>query len=84
MHECAGPNLEFCNATACWVVLIEAVVQDGIGVFLRNQTHPRPGILSHCPVMPAMRLLWMIMTPLGWPVEPLVYMTTARSEGVGL
>ena len=33
--------------------------------------------------MPAMRLLWTIMTPLGLPVEPLVYMMTARSAGLG-
>lgn len=39
---------------------------------------------SHCPVIPAIRLLWMIITPLGRPVEPLVYMITARSEGSGL
>lgn len=38
---------------------------------------------SHWPVIPAMRLLWTIMTPLGRPVEPLVYTTTARSDGLG-
>lgn len=38
---------------------------------------------SHWPVIPPIRLLWTIMTPLGLPVEPLVYMTTARSEGWG-
>lgn len=38
---------------------------------------------SHCPVIPAIRLLWTIMTPLGLPVEPLVYITTARSAGSG-
>lgn len=38
---------------------------------------------SHWPVIPAIRLLWTIMTPLGLPVEPLVYITTARSEGWG-
>lgn len=46
-------------------------------------THPSPGMRSHWPVIPAMRLLWTIMTPLGRPVEPLVYMTTARSDGWG-
>ena len=35
------------------------------------------------PVMPAMMLLWEMMTPLGMPVEPLVYMMTAMSEGRG-
>lgn len=35
------------------------------------------------PVMPAMRLPWEIMTPLGMPVEPLVYMITAMSEVSG-
>lgn len=49
-----------------------------------DYTHPRPGMRSHWPVMPAMRLLWMIITPLGLPVEPLVYITTARSDGWGL
>lgn len=39
---------------------------------------------SHCPDIPAIRLLWTIMTPLGLPVEPLVYMITARSDGSGL
>lgn len=38
---------------------------------------------SHWPVIPAIRLLWAIMTPLGRPVEPLVYITTARSDGWG-
>lgn len=38
---------------------------------------------SHWPVIPAIKLLWIIMTPLGRPVEPLVYMTTARSDGCG-
>lgn len=38
---------------------------------------------SHCPDIPAIRLLWTIMTPLGLPVEPLVYITIARSEGWG-
>lgn len=35
------------------------------------------------PVMPAMRLLWEMVTPLGMPVDPLVYMMTAMSEGNG-
>jgi len=35
------------------------------------------------PVTPASRLLWEISTPLGIPVEPLVYMMTARSDGCG-
>lgn len=46
-------------------------------------THPSPGMRSHWPDIPAMRLLCTIMTPLGRPVEPLVYMTTARSDGWG-
>lgn len=41
------------------------------------------GIRSEIPVMPAIRLLWEMMTPLGMPVEPLVYMMTAMSEGSG-
>lgn len=48
-----------------------------------NYTHPNPGILSHWPAIPPIRLLWMIITPLGLPVEPLVYIITARSEGTG-
>lgn len=43
----------------------------------------RFGIRSAMPVIPAMMLLWEIMTPLGMPVEPLVYMMTAMSEGSG-
>lgn len=43
----------------------------------------RFGIRSAMPVMPAMMLPWEIMTPLGMPVEPLVYMMTAMSEGPG-
>lgn len=38
---------------------------------------------SHWPVIPAIRLLWTMTTPLGLPVEPLVYITTARSDGRG-
>lgn len=41
------------------------------------------GIRSDIPVMPAIRLLWEMMTPLGKPVDPLVYMMTAMSEGEG-
>lgn len=41
------------------------------------------GIRSEIPVMPAIRLLWEMMTPLGMPVDPLVYMMTATSEGNG-
>ena len=48
-----------------------------------HTAYPRPGILWHWPAIPAMRLLWTIMTPLGEPVEPLVYITIARSEGRG-
>lgn len=43
----------------------------------------RLGIRSAIPVIPAMMLLWEIMTPFGTPVDPLVYMTTAMSEGSG-
>lgn len=43
----------------------------------------RLGILSAMPVMPAMTLLWEIMTPFGTPVDPLVYMMTAMSEDSG-
>lgn len=43
----------------------------------------RLGIRSAMPVMPAMMLPWEIITPLGMPVEPLVYMMTAMSEGSG-
>lgn len=50
---------------------------------LLMQTYPSPGMRSHWPVIPAMRLLWTIMTPLGRPVEPLVYISTARSDGLG-
>lgn len=41
------------------------------------------GIRSEIPVMPAIRLLWEMVTPFGMPVEPLVYMMTAMSEGSG-
>lgn len=41
------------------------------------------GIRSEIPVMPAIRLLWEMMTPLGMPVDPLVYMMRATSEGNG-
>lgn len=41
------------------------------------------GIRSEIPVMPAIRLLWEMMTPFGMPVDPLVYMMTATSEGNG-
>lgn len=50
---------------------------------MKTETHPSPGMRSHWPVIPAIRLLWAIMTPLGRPVEPLVYITTARSDGWG-
>lgn len=46
-------------------------------------TYLRLGILSAMPVIPAMMLPWEIMTPLGMPVEPLVYMMTAMSEACG-
>lgn len=46
-------------------------------------TYSRSGMRSAMPVTPAMMLLWEIMTPLGMPVEPLVYMMTAMSEGMG-
>lgn len=48
-----------------------------------KQAYHRLGIRSAIPVMPAMMLLWDIMTPFGIPVDPLVYMTTAMSEGRG-
>ncbi len=48
-----------------------------------NYAYHRLGIRSAIPVMPAMMLLWEIMTPLGMPVDPLVYMMTAMSEGSG-
>lgn len=47
-------------------------------------TYPRLGILLAIPVIEAMMLLWEIMTPFGIPVDPLVYMITAMSEGDGL
>lgn len=48
-----------------------------------GETYFRSGMRSAMPVMPAMMLLWEIMTPLGMPVEPLVYMITAISDGTG-
>lgn len=33
--------------------------------------------------MPAIKLLWEMRTPFGTPVDPLVYMMTATSEGNG-
>lgn len=48
------------------------------------KTYPSSGILSAIPVIPAMMLLWEIMTPFGSPVDPLVYMITAISRGIGL
>ena len=50
---------------------------------MRRQAYSRSGIRCAMPVMPAMMLLWEIMTPLGMPVEPLVYMMTAMSDGSG-
>lgn len=47
------------------------------------QAYLRLGIRSAMPVTPAMMLPWEIMTPLGMPVEPLVYMMTAMSEDSG-
>lgn len=41
------------------------------------------GIRSAMPLIPAMMLLWEIMTPLGMLVEPLVYIMAAMSEGPG-
>lgn len=41
------------------------------------------GIRSEIPVMPAIKLLWEMRTPFGTPVDPLVYMMTATSEGNG-
>ena len=52
--------------------------------YVFTTTYPRRGILSAMPVIPAMMLLWEIMTPLGSPVDPLVYMMTAMSEGAGV
>lgn len=46
-------------------------------------SYPRLGILSAMPVIPAIMLLWEIMTPFGTPVEPLVYMITATSDAHG-
>jgi hypothetical protein len=50
------------------------------------QTHSyhNPGILSHCPDIPHMRLPWVTRTPFGRPVDPLVYITIAMSSLVGL
>lgn len=53
-------------------------------VHMTTVSYPRPGILSHCPVIPAIKFLCTIITPLGLPVEPLVYITKAKSEGAGL
>lgn len=50
----------------------------------RSVSYPSPGILSHCPVIPAIKFLCIIITPLGLPVEPLVYITKAKSVGTGL
>lgn len=47
-------------------------------------TYPSLGILLAIPVTPAIMLLCEIMTPLGIPVDPLVYIITAISEGSGL
>ena len=46
-------------------------------------SYSRLGMRSAMPVMLAMMLLWEIITPLGMPVEPLVYMMTAMSDGAG-
>lgn len=43
----------------------------------------RFGIRSAMPVIPEMMLPWEIMTPLGMPVEPLVYIMTAMSDDRG-
>ena len=49
----------------------------------REAAYPSPDTLSAMPVTPARRLPWEMSTPLGIPVEPLVYMMTARSAGRG-
>lgn len=49
-----------------------------------TMTYPSLGILLAIPVIEAMMLLCEIMTPFGIPVDPLVYMITAISEGSGL
>ena len=49
----------------------------------KGVAYSRLGMRSAMPVMLAMMLLWEIITPLGMPVEPLVYMTTAMSDGAG-
>lgn len=74
--------------TLCWITVMETLhcahfIIQIHALYTNTETHPSPGIRSHCPVIPAIRLLWTIMTPLGLPVEPLVYITTARSEGWG-
>lgn len=48
-----------------------------------RHSYSRFGIRSAMPATPAMMFLWEIMTPLGMPVEPLVYMITAISLGRG-
>lgn len=73
-----------CNGfTALAPMLIVWLPVDVVNNILLFWTYHRLGIRSAIPVTPAMMLLWEIMTPFGIPVDPLVYMTTAISEGRG-
>lgn len=69
------------NDTTCTT----CIVNEGQLVLLVTafNTYPKLGILSAIPVIPAIRLQCEIITPFGTPVEPLVYIITAMSDGTG-
>lgn len=46
-------------------------------------TYSSTGIQSRSPVAVVTMFLWVNNTPFGIPVEPLVYMITAKSLGAG-
>ncbi len=70
------------HASKCAKNRVMETSETGACVCVR-ETHFRLGMRSAMPVMPAMMLLWEITTPLGMPVDPLVYMITAISDGTG-
>ena len=67
----------------CCMYTVRLYMYDDMSLCLCCVAYHRLGIRSAIPVMPAMMLLWEIMTPFGMPVDPLVYMMTAMSEGSG-
>lgn len=66
------------------MIILDATLMELKRVLPQAATsYPSPGIRSHCPVIPAIKFLCIIITPLGLPVDPLVYITKAISVGTG-